>query len=67
MAGGFINIVWVFLMKELYNIKEKGDNMNLVEAVHEMFGSLRKGLKAAYNKPKPRKRTRRKTTKKKGR
>ena len=41
--------------------------MNLVEAVHEMFGSLRKGLKAAYNKPKPRKRTRRKTTKKKGR
>ena len=64
MAGGFINIVWVFLMKELYNIKEKGDNMNLVEAVHEMFSSLRKGLEASCIKPKSKKKAKKKTYKK---
>ena len=42
--------------------------MNLVEAVHEMFSSLRKGLKAANNKPKPKKKRKsKKLTKKKAR
>ena len=35
--------------------------MNVVEAVHEMFSSLRKGLEKAYSKPK------RKSKKKKAR
>ena len=41
--------------------------MNLVEAVHEMFSSLRKGLQSAYSKPKPKRKTKRKTSKKKAR
>tara|TARA_R100000458_G_scaffold27720_1_gene25290 strand:+ start:1653 stop:1781 length:129 start_codon:yes stop_codon:yes gene_type:complete len=42
--------------------------MNLVEAVHEMFMNFRKGLEAAYSKPKPkRKRKTKKSSKKKAR
>ncbi len=67
MVGGFTSIVWEFLMKMQWQVERKEGSMNLVEAIHEMFGSLRKGLKAAYSKPKPKKKAKRKTKKKKAR
>jgi hypothetical protein len=39
--------------------------MNIVKAVHKMFSNLRKGLEGSYSKPKRKRKSRKKLSKKK--